>query len=157
MSSIFEFVKEGKKTSAPTTESPQTNSSFSIFDAAKEMPDEKIPSRAKSLVSAPIKGILKGASEIAETSPLIARGPVSHEMFERLTNEILPTLDKPIERYLEKGGKVATMLAGPGKVGPKLIRGGLATIGSQTAKELGLSEGWQTAIELGALATPAKL
>lgn len=155
MSSIFEFVKKGSQPKTETKTIPTTNSSFSIFQAAKNLPEEREPTRAESLAKAPVKGFLKGLSETAESSPLIARGPVSHEMFQQLTNEVFKTQNKAPERFLERGGKIASYAIGPGKAASKLVRGGLATVGGQLAQELGLSEGTQSAIETAAFLTPS--
>jgi hypothetical protein len=155
MTSIFEFVKQSKQLPSSTSSQIQTQNRSSIFDVAKELPEETEPSRARSLISAPIKGYLKGAQ--SSTIPIFPGGPIPPELSERAFEKILLTQQKAPERFLERGGKLAAYVTGPGKGLPKLIRAGIGTVGAQLAEELGLSEGVQTAIETGSLLTPSSL
>ena len=160
MASIFDFVKEGQK--SPPVGLPLSGSS--IFEAAKTLPEKKEPTRIESLTAAPLKGAVKGIYEYGEAASFL-QNPLFHmlglgktslpsEKMEELTEEIFPTQKKAPERYLERGGKIATYLAGPGKITSKLARGGIATVAGQLAEDLGLGKGTQGLIEVGAFLSP---
>lgn len=108
------------------------------FDELFEQVSGKQPSRAKSLVSAPIKGLIKGA---AKFSPLPSFGPVPTELGERITEQVLPTQQKGLEDILEFTGENIPLAAlgegGLAKRGLQALTGGLA---KQQAKELELPE-----------------
>lgn len=162
MSSIFDFIKEGKEESSFI---PSSN--YSIFEAAKNMPEVKEPTRVESITAAPIKGIIKGASELAQGYQIL-RDPiaaflgltghvVTPELGEKVTEQVLPTQKKAPERFLERAGKVSTYVAGRGNIIPKIIRGGIATLGGQLAEEFGLPKSAQGAIEIAGLLSPTRL
>jgi hypothetical protein len=157
MSSIFNFVSHGNN-SQEHVQSLQEKPLSPIFEEAKKLPEQKEPSRWRSLISAPIKGVLEGAEEFAELFPGLPSGVGSgKKLRKKVFERVLPTQDKPAERYLQKAGKISTYVAGPGKLIPKLIRGAVATLSSQTAKEVG-APGWaQTSLEIGSLLTPTSV
>lgn len=82
------------------------------------------PSRTRSLISAPVKGALKGASEFLEMFPMIPKGPIPHELGLRALEETLPTQEKEPEKYLERAGRIGTQAL--------LSPGGAVTKGIQT-------------------------
>lgn len=155
MTSIFDFVKQGQQSSSPNSSNQIQNiSNSSIFEVAKGLPVEKERTRIQSLTAAPVKGLLKG---LQETYGSLSTGPIPGKLAERAIEETFPTEKKAAERFLERGGKVASYLAGPGALRNKLIRGGLATVGGQLAEEFGLGKGAQSTIEIGALLSPTSL
>lgn len=148
MTSIFDFVKEGK--SAPLSIPSESRSNSSIFEAAKELPVEKEITRTQSITAAPIQGYLKGLQNAYGSGT----GPIPSELANRVFEEVLPTENKAPERLLERGGKIAAYVSGPGALRNKLIRGPAATFGGQLAQEFGFGKDTQEAIETGLLLSP---
>lgn len=115
----------------------------------------ELPSRFRSLVSAPLKGALKGAQETARSISLFPTSPFNSKMSKRLTDEILPTQEKFPEELLERGGKLATYLAGgEGSLASKGLRTGIGALAGQTIKEMGGGEIAQDIAELATMSAP---
>ena len=112
----------------------------------------KEPSRAGSLISAPIKGIIKGAQTL---SLFPSFGPVSQKAGLKVTEQLLPTEEKLPEKLLERGGKLATQLA-PTKGGilSKGLRAAAGSLAGEATKFLGGGELAQDIAELSAAALP---
>lgn len=125
-------------------EAPSSDSKFDWSKFEKEG-----PSRTRSLVSAPIKGILKGAKDI---NPLLPNGPIPKKLMDRAFEEVLPTQDQPAERLLERGGKLAPVVAlGPEGIGLKALQLAGGTLFGEAAKEMGFGELGQDIAELGGI------
>ena len=96
------------------------------------------PSKLRSLISAPIKGLLKGAQDY---NPLPSFGPISHKAGRQIIEKALPTQSGTAEDILEfTGENIPFALGGEGglvKKGLQSLTGGLVKKG---AKELGLPE-----------------
>jgi hypothetical protein len=109
-------------------------------------------SRAQSLASAPVKGLIKGA---ARFSPLPNFGPISNKLGERITEQMLPTREGGLEDVLEFAGENAPAAAmGPGGIvrkGAQALAGGLAKKG---AKELNLPEWAQDIVGAAGMVGP---
>lgn len=155
MTSIFDFVKSPISSEKSNDKSNASNFS-PIFEEVKKMPEDKEPSRIRSILSAPVKGLLKGLKETEEISP-IRMGPISPELGKRIIKEALPTQKKVPEKSLETAGRIGSYLIGPGKIASKAIRGGIATLGSVLSEQFGLPKGAQSAVEIGALLSPTTL
>ena len=137
---------------------------FELIDEEKnpskgkfELIDEK-PSRARSLVSAPIKGGIKGALDIASIADPIKAllgvnelTPIQQQVLEK----VLPTQKKPLERGLERAGKIGvSAIGGPESLLAKGTRTALGSILGQFAEEVGAPEGIQNLAELLAFTSP---
>jgi hypothetical protein len=92
----------------------------------------KTPSRTRSLINAPIRGLIEGGKEFTSLNPLALRGPISEEMEKKLLEEFLPVQDKATEKYLQRAGRVGTYFIG----GPE---GALAKAG-RTAAGAGIGQ-----------------
>lgn len=122
-----------------------------------ELMDES-PSRARSLISAPVKGAIKGATDIASmTDPFKAilglneLNPHQKQAIE----QTLPTQDNPIEKGLERGGRLAvTTLGGPESLAAKGLRTAAGATLGQVAEEAGAPEWAQNLSELLAFMSP---
>ena len=110
-------------------------------------------SKGQSLASAPLKGLIKGA---AKFSPLPSFGPVSGQLGERMTEQMLPTKEGGLEDILEFAGENIPLAAlGEGgllKKGMGAIAGGLAKAG---AKEMNLPEWAQDIVGGFGMAAPS--
>lgn len=150
MTSIFDFVKQDTPIQ-PQVEIPnEIKMPSSIFEAAKELPKENVRTRTQSVTAAPIKGLLKGLQSAYGSGA----GPIPSELANRAFEEVIPTENKAPERLLERGGKIAAYIAGPGALRNKLIRGTAATLGGQLAQEFGFGKNAQEVIETGLLLSP---
>ena len=117
-----------------------------FFSPVKEV------SRTRSLLSAFPKGIIKAAQSI---SPLPNFGPVPEELGAKVTEQFLPTKKKLPEELLERGGKLATYLAGgEGGIASKILRTGAGTLAGQATKELGGGKLAQDIAELSSMSLP---
>lgn len=115
----------------------------------------KEPSRFRSLISAPIKGAVKAGQELARATSMFSTSPFSPQLEERLTEELLPTQEKLPEELLERGGKLATYLAGgEGSLLSKGLRSGVGALAGQTVKGLGGGEIAQDIAELASMSAP---
>src|SRR5882757_4332971 len=114
---------------------------------------ESEPSKGRSIASAPLKGLIKGANKF---SLLPSFGPVSQKLGERMTEEFLPTQEGGLEDILEFTGENLPLAAlGEGglvKKGLQSISGGLAKSG---AKELNLPEWAQDIVGGFGMAAPS--
>ena len=116
--------------------------------------------RFHSLINAPLKGLYKGALDIAKILPLSAQGPniipylltgksiwpkKAHQAFEKgiqkgeeYLEEALPTRPEVAESILERFGKIAPYaLGGPETLLAKGLRSGLSALAGQATEELG--------------------
>jgi len=114
---------------------------------------EKEPSRGKSLLSAPIKGFIKGASKF---SPLPSLGPVSPELGERITEQVLPTRSGGLEDILEFTGENAPLAAlGEGGLVKRGLQALTGAVAKKGAKEAELPEWAQEIVGGIGMATPS--
>lgn len=106
----------------------------SLFEEIKS----NAPSRSRSIASAPLKGLIKGA---AKFSPLPSFGPVSPKLGERITEQFLPTQEGFPEEVLEMAAENIPLVAlGEGglvKKGLQAASGALTKLG---AKEMDLPD-----------------
>lgn len=112
-------------------------------------------SRARSLASAPVKGLIRGAGKF---SPIPSFGPIPGKMKERLLEQFLPTQERPEEEILEFAGENIPIAAmGEGGLvskGLQALAGGAAKKG---AKELNLPEWAQELIGGAGMMAPGAL
>lgn len=114
------------------------------------------PSRLRSLISAPIKGLIKGTQELTSLSPFASTGPIPKQLGERILEEFLPTEEKLPEEFLERAGRLAPSLAGGGE--GLLAKGARAAAGSalgMASEKLGAPEWIQSLTEGAALGIPS--
>jgi hypothetical protein len=117
---------------------------------------QQSPSRKRSLINAPLKGFIKGAKELNPISPEnIAKLIIPSNNQEKLIEKVIPTQNRPLEKGLERVGRLAPMAAtgGEGLIA-KGVRTGLGAIGGQIAEEFGAPEGLQSLAELSAFIGP---
>lgn len=113
-------------------------------------------SRFKSLISAPLKGLLKELPNFSKLhDPVAMFLPKSKQdrFIEEQIEEKLPTRPEFAEKTLERFGKMAPYLAGGG-IASSIGRGALASLAGQGAEEMGLGQVGQTVAELGAFGSP---
>ncbi len=121
-----------------------------IFSFAEK---KKQPSRARSIVSAPVKGFAKEALDILQASPV--KGPIPFKGQQAIVEKLLPTQDRPLEKGLERAGKLAPLAATGGEgLLAKGIRTGVGALAGQTAEELGAPEYIQSLAELASFMAP---
>lgn len=138
----------------PIDNAPEEVSDF----RSRLIPIQEGPSRGRSLISAPIKGAVKGAVELAQiTDPLKALlglselNPHQQQAIERT----LPTQDRPLEKGLQRAGRLAVSAAGGGEsLLAKGIRTGVGAGLGQLAEEAGAPESIQGLAELSAFVSP---
>lgn len=95
-------------------------------------------SSTRSLASAPVKGLLKGAQKF---SPLPSFGPIPTKMKERLLEQFLPTREGTAEDILEfTGENVPLALLGEGGLVKKGLQALTGAFTKKGAKELNLPE-----------------
>jgi len=116
----------------------------------------KETSRTRSIISAPIKGFIKGANIQSSLSPMHSVGPIPQKLGERVTEEFLPTQDKPLEGALERGGKIAAsfLTGGPAGFLRKAITAGIGGIAGESVKQAGGGEIAQDIAELASMSLP---
>lgn len=126
--------------------------SSSNFDEIFSQVEENQPSKLRSLASAPLKGLIKGA---AKFSPLPSFGPVPHDLGVRITEQLLPTRKGDTEDVLEFAGEnlpaVALGEGGLAKKGLQALTGGLA---KKVGKDLDLPEWAQELLGSAGMAGP---
>ncbi len=140
--------------------------------------DEKEVNRFRSLVSAPVKGLIKGGIDIAKILPYLT--PPSNilpsiiasqsetgrniksglEKAENFTEEMLPTRDEFAESALERGGKLAlpvlaSAATGGGSLLPGLLVSAAGGIGGQLIEEAGGGPLLQSLGEITPFALPS--
>lgn len=136
---FFTPLPEGSQASS---QAPQDD----FFTPVKE------PSRARSLLGAFPKGVLQAVQSI---NPFQPPGPISGKGAEKAIERIFPTQEKLPEQLLQRGGKLATFLAGGrGSLVGKAARAGVGALAGQTVKELGGGEIAQDIAELSSMALP---
>jgi len=146
MSSSFDWSKY------ETVETQKEGSGFdwSEYETVKEQ-----PSRVRSLISAPVKGFLKGLQEFEEgVSPVIGRAPFSGKVMQEAIESLLPTQKKTAERILERGGKIVPLAIGGGGPVAFLTRVGGATAAGELAKKAGLGKTGQDISEAIGMGLP---
>lgn len=138
--SLFSEVEKGK------------NEKSSSFDRLFEEVSSKQPSRSKSLISAPLKGLIKGA---AKFSPLPSFGPIPLETGERITEQFLPTQKNFPEEILELGAENIPLVAlGEGGLAKKGLQAASGALAKLSAKELQLPEWAQEVIGAAGMLGP---
>src|SRR6267378_430348 len=110
------------------------------------IPPKEPTSRKRSLINAPLKGLIKGSKELNPISPEnIANLIVPSDKKTKMIEKSFPTLNKPLEKGLERAGRLAIQAAGGGEgIVAKGVRTGLGALGGQIAEELGAPEGLQS-------------
>lgn len=124
-----------------------------IFDQIEEG-----PSRERSLISAPIKGAVKGALDLAQLADpfkaLLGLNEINPHQKQAI-EKTLPTQKKSLEKGLERAGKLAvSAIGGPESLTAKGIRTGAGALLGQTAEEVGAPEWVQNLAELSAFISP---
>jgi hypothetical protein len=142
--------------SARAIDLPETEVKSTPSRARKIDINDKDISRFQSLVSAPIKGLLKELPNIARwQDPVSLLLPKSslEDVYEREIEERLPTKPEFAEKSLERFGKLSPYLVGGGVSG--VARAGLGAIAGQTAEELGAGPLGQSIAEAAPFAAPS--
>lgn len=115
------------------------------------VPPEKQISRARSLISAPIRGLIEGAGDILDAAP--AKYP--RKGVEAMAKRFLPSRDLPLERGLHRAGRLAPLAATGGEgVIAKIARTGAGALAGQIAEEVGAPDYIQSLAELSAFMVP---
>lgn len=110
------------------------------------------PSRARSLISAPIKGVMKGLQGMPSFS---ATGPISAKGGQKILEKILPTREELPEQLLERAGSLAPVAAmGPGGIGARALQVGVGALAGQLAKAADLGETGQAIAEIAGMGLP---
>lgn len=121
--------------------------------------DQKDISRFRSLISAPLKGLLKELPSFSKfTDPVSLFLPKSgaEKFYEEEVEKRLPTKEGFAEKTLERGAKLAPYFAlGGGGIAGSLGRAGLAALGGQATEELGGGPLLQSGAELVASGLPS--
>lgn len=113
------------------------------------------PSRARSLISAPIKGLFQGIQDVASQSLTHVPGPIGPKLQKKLLDKLLPTKEKALEGGLERAGRLAPLTLGGGEsLLAKGIRTGVGAIGGEALKQAGAPEWAQSLAELSAFMAP---
>ncbi len=118
-------------------------------------------SKTRSVISAPVKGAIKGAEELsslADPAQLILNQimPKKESLLSKLSEKVLPTKDEAAERVLERIGKNAPIAAlGAGGVIPALTQAITGGISGEVAKEEGIGETGQGIAEAVGMGLPA--
>ena len=116
-------------------------------------------SRTRSLLSAAPKGAVKGALELASMADPIkyllgVSDTTPHQ--KQAIEKTLPTQEKPLEKGLERAGRLAVQAAGGGESFlAKGLRAGAGAVGGQLAEEMGAPEWAQNLAELAAFMSPS--
>lgn len=117
-------------------------------------------SRMRSLINAPIKGLIGGIRDFGRTlgplQPETAQEQEQMEAFPQQLEEFLPTQEEGIpESILQKAGKIFPWLAtGGAGAGGSVLRSLLAAGSSEAVKQTGGGEFAQTLAEFPALISP---
>lgn len=113
-------------------------------------------SRFRSIISAPVKGAIKGAASQSKISPFHNVGPISQEQGEELLERFLPTYEKPLEGFLERGGKIGAsfLTGGTGGLIRKGVTSAIGALAGETTKQLGGGELAQEIAELSSMTAP---
>lgn len=161
----FDFAaarKEGYSDEEIAHHLAEKNSNFDVKGALSEgySPEEinehlstlKQPSRAKSLLSAPIKGLIKGAAGL---TPFLPRGPISPQAGEKILNQAMPTQEKGAEKFLERAGELVPLAAiGPEGIGLKAAQLGASAGLGHLAEQVGGGKGSQAVAEIAGFTFP---
>jgi hypothetical protein len=135
--------------------SQQSPSESGSFDELFQKVQEKQPSRTRSILSAPIKGALRGAQNF---SLLPSFGPISKEMGENIIEKLLPTQNRGLEQTLEFAGEnIPVALMGEGGLAKKGIQALAGGIAKKGAKDVDLPEWAQEVIGGAGMAVPGAL
>lgn len=126
--------------------SPESSEEFKFEGYADQ------PSRVRSLISAPIKGLIKGAQG---PYPFQVPGPISAEGGKKILEKALPTRDEPLEQFLERAGSLAPIAAmGPEGLLAKSLQVGGGALAGQLAKAADLGETGQAIAEIAGMGVP---
>jgi hypothetical protein len=115
-------------------------------------------SKTRSLVSAPIKGLIKGTQQLSEIADPIkmvinAFAP-DKKVLERATEQVLPTRDELAEQVLERTGKILPMVVGENPLAALAqLAGGV--VAGQTAKAFDAGEMGQGVAEAVGMGIPS--
>lgn len=128
MPDIFDSLDSG--------DSSQGSSPSDIFDQAASL-----PSKQRSLASAATKGLVKGGSDLASLNPMGGTGPIPESVQRKIIEKLLPTRKEKGEKYLERAGRLAPLVAtgGEGLIAKAAQLGG-GTLAGQLAEESGAGE-----------------
>ena len=130
-------------------------SGYTSTEILNHLHESQQPSRARSLISAPLKGIIKGLQGI---NPLSIGRAVPQKVGERLTEQFLPTQEKGPEQFLERAGKLAPLAAlGPEGLSAKVIQLAAGAAAGHIAKENDLGEVGQIVSEAIGMGAPGLL
>lgn len=144
--------------------SPEESGQLEFLELASAREEEQPQqvSKLRSLVSAPLKGAIKGLHQFGRMfGPLPVESleeQMELERFPEIVEEFLPTREGFVESAAERAAETLPLLLGvPGAAGPLQagIRAGAAGILGQTAEEAGFGETGQALAEIPAFVTPA--
>lgn len=104
--------------------------------------EKELPSKKKSVILAPIKGLIQGTNALSSLKNLgldklglSPRGPITEQHGEKLLEENLPTRDEPAENFLQAAGQLLPqVLAGPEGLGAKALQLAGGTVAGQLAR-----------------------
>lgn len=125
-------------------------SGYSDSEILDYLNERQKPSKTRSAISAPIKGLIKGLQGL---NPLAAPGPISSKLGKKVTEELLPTREE--HSPLERAGQLAPIVAmGPEGLLAKGLQLGAGVLGGEVAKEAGAGETGQALAEAGSMGLP---
>lgn len=143
---LFESSAKRKTSTSPAEK--KTQNFDDLFEKARE---NKQPSRFKSLINAPFKGIIEGAQNL---HPLM-NFPISQEGGAKVLEELLPSQKKTPEKILKRAGELTPIVAtGPEGIvakGAQIAGGALA---GYLAENEGLGAFGQTVAEIAGMMFP---
>lgn len=127
-------------------------SGYSPEEVNVHLSELRQPSRTKSLLSAGAKGLRRGGATLNQ---LLPKGPIPEELAERAFEEVLPSQEKGAEKFIERAGELAPIVAtGPEGLGAKGLQVGAGAIAGHLAEKAGLGKTGQGIAEAGALSIP---
>lgn len=146
---ILDYLSKVDKSILPKIQKAKS-SGYEPSQILEYIQESKKPSKIRSIISAPIKGIVKG---IQGFNPLGSSGPVPYELGAKLLDQVLPT--RPEHDFLERAGKLAPQAAlGAGSVPSAILQTAGGTIAGELAKKYGAGEKGQGLAELAGMIGP---
>jgi hypothetical protein len=111
-----------------------------------------IPSRARSLLSSPLKGFLRTASSV---NPLNPSSLLSPKLKENVLEQVLPTQEKMPEKFLQKTGEyLPYAIGGEGSLIKKGLQSAAGGLAKQLSEESGAPEWAQELIGAAGMSIP---
>lgn len=154
---ISQFLSNKNKDYVSKFKKAQENG-YSNSEILDYLDKKEQPSRARSLISAPIKGAIEGVRDLASTGAISSIGPINLAGQKKLIERVLPTQEKGPEKFLERAGRIAPLtVGGPGGLIAKGIQTVGGALGGHIAEENEVGPFGQAFAELGGMSIPNAL